>query len=150
MQSGNLVKANDAALVTINQIAPIYVTFAVPERELPEIRRRQNAGTLVVEAEEPASGRSLGRGDLTFVDNAVDPTTGHDQAEGDLPERRPRLWPGQFVNVVVTLTTDQDAIVVPSARSRPASRGPTSTWSRRTRRSSRGRSPSSAPSRTES
>ena len=76
VQAGNVVKANDAALVSINQMTPITVAFTVPERELPEIRRRQNAGTLVVEAEEPATGRLLGKGDLTFVDNTVDRATG--------------------------------------------------------------------------
>ena len=61
-RSGNVVKANDATLVTINQIAPIYVTFAVPERELPEIRRRQNAGHASSSRRRtPASGRTLGQ-----------------------------------------------------------------------------------------
>ncbi len=113
VQSGNVVKSNDAVLVTINQIAPIYLTFAVPERELPEIRRRQNAGTLVVEAEEPASGRSLGRGELTFVDNIVDRATGTITLKATFTNADRVLWPGEFVNAVLTLTTDQGAIVAP-------------------------------------
>ena len=113
VQSGNVVKANDAVLVTINQIAPIYLTFAVPERELPEIRRRQNAGTLVVEAEEPAGGRSLGRGELTFVDNIVDRATGTITLKATFANADRVLWPGEFVNAVLTLTTDQGAIVAP-------------------------------------
>ena len=113
VQSGNVVKANDAVLVTINQIAPIYLTFAVPERELPEIRRRQNEGSLVVEAEEPASGRSLGRGALTFVDNTVDRATGTITLKATFANVDRVLWPGEFVNAVLTLTTDQGAIVAP-------------------------------------
>ncbi len=113
VQSGNVVKANDAVLVTINQIAPIYLTFAVPERELPEIRRRQNAGSLVVEAEEPASGKSLGRGELTFVDNAVDRATGTITLKATFANADRVLWPGEFVNAVLTLATEQGAIVAP-------------------------------------
>ena len=113
VQSGNVVKSNDAVLVTINQIAPIYLTFAVPERELPEIRRRQNEGSLVVEAEEPASGRSLGRGALTFVDNTVDRATGTITLKATFANVDRVLWPGEFVNAVLTLTTDQGAIVAP-------------------------------------
>ena len=113
VQSGNVVKSNDAVLVTINQIAPIYLAFAVPERELPEIRRRQNEGSLVVEAEEPASGRSLGRGALTFVDNTVDRATGTITLKATFANVDRVLWPGEFVNAVLTLTTDQGAIVAP-------------------------------------
>jgi len=113
VQPGNVVKSNDAVLVTINQIAPIYLTFAVPERELPEIRRRQNEGSLVVEAEEPASGRSLGRGALTFVDNTVDRATGTITLKATFGNADRVLWPGEFVNAVLTLTTDQGAIVAP-------------------------------------
>jgi multidrug efflux system membrane fusion protein len=113
VQAGNVVKSNDAVLVTINQIAPIYLAFAVPERELPEIRRRQNAGSLVVEAEEPASGKSLGRGELTFVDNAVDRATGTITLKATFPNTDRVLWPGEFVNAVLTLATEQNAIVAP-------------------------------------
>ncbi len=113
VQSGNVVKANDAVLVTINQIAPIYLTFAVPERELPEIRRRQNAGSLVVEAEEPGNGKSLGRGELTFVDNTVDRATGTITLKATFENADRVLWPGEFVNAVLTLTTEQGAIVAP-------------------------------------
>lgn len=113
VQSGNVVKANEAVLVTINQIAPIYLTFAVPERELPEIRRRQNAGSLVVEAEEPATGRSLGRGELTFVDNSVDRATGTITLKATFANLDRVLWPGEFVNAVLTLATEQNAVVAP-------------------------------------
>lgn len=114
VQAGNVVKANDAALVTINQVAPIYLAFAVPERELPEIRRRQNAGSLAVEAQEPATGRLLARGALTFLDNTVDRATGTITLKATFPNTDRILWPGEFVNAVLTLATEQDAIVAPT------------------------------------
>ena len=114
VQAGNVVKANDAVLVSINQVVPIYLTFAVPERELPEIRRRQNAGALAVEAEEPATGRRLGRGELTFVDNTVDRATGTITLKATFPNTDRVLWPGEFVNAVLTLATEPNAIVAPT------------------------------------
>jgi len=114
VQAGNVVKANDAVLVAINQVAPIYLTFAVPERELPEIRRRLNAGRLSVEAEEPATGRPLGRGELTFVDNTVDRATGTITLKATFANADRVLWPGEFVNAVLTLATEANAIVAPT------------------------------------
>lgn len=114
IQIGNVVKANDVPLVTINKIAPIYVAFAVPERELPEIRRRQNAGTLSVDAEDPATGRSLARGELTFLDNAVDRATGTITLKATFANTERILWPGEFVNAVLTLTTQAGAVVAPA------------------------------------
>jgi len=76
VQVGNVVKANDATLVTINQVAPIYLSFAVPERDLDAIRRHQTGGRLPVDAVDAVSGKTLSRGELTFLDNTVDRTTG--------------------------------------------------------------------------
>ncbi|MDE3153744.1 MAG: efflux RND transporter periplasmic adaptor subunit [Acidobacteriota bacterium] len=114
VHAGNLVKVNDVPLVVINQISPIYVTFAVPEAQLPDIKRYRAAGTLHVEATIPNDGGPAAQGTITFVDNAVDPTTGTIKLKGTFPNADHRLWPGQFVNVVLTLTTQPDAIVVPS------------------------------------
>lgn len=116
VHQGNLVKANDAdhPLVVINQVRPIYVAFSVPEQELPDIRKYMALGTLKVEA--PIAGREgrPARGDLAFVDNAVDLTTGTIQLKAAFPNSDNALWPGQFVNVVLTLTTEANALVVPS------------------------------------
>jgi len=113
--AGNLVRANDQTpLVTINQVTPIYVSFAFPEALLSDLRRYLAQGSLRVEA-RPASGdgpRAIGR--ITFVDNAVDQTTGTIKIKGTFPNEDRGLWPGQFVNVVVRLTTESAAIVVPS------------------------------------
>ena len=105
VQAGNVVKANDATLVTINQVAPVYVTFAVPERDLAEIRRRQADGALTVEAEDPATGKTIASGTLTFIDNTVDRTTGTITLKATFPNADRALWPGQFVNARITLAT---------------------------------------------
>src|SRR5205807_5071782 len=113
---GNLVRANDTTpLVVINQISLIYVSFAIPEAQLPAFKRYMTAGTVRVQARAPndAGGASIGR--ITFVDNAVDQTTGTIKIKGTFGNENRRLWPGQFVNVAVTLTTDPSAIVVPTS-----------------------------------
>ncbi|HWP45985.1 MAG TPA: efflux RND transporter periplasmic adaptor subunit [Candidatus Limnocylindrales bacterium] len=111
---GNLIKANDTVLVNINQISPIYVTFSVPEQELPEIKKYMAQGKLQVEAEIPNSEGNPVKGVVTFVDNAVDKATGTIQLKGTFDNEEKRLWPGQFVNVTLTLTTQPNAIVAPS------------------------------------
>ena len=114
VHEGNVVKANDVDLVTINQISPIDVSFAVPEQQLPEIKKRMAAKPLDVAAyikEEP--GKPLD-GRLTFIDNAVDPTTATIKLKGTFANQDRRLWPGQFVDVVLTLSNEPNAIVVPS------------------------------------
>jgi membrane fusion protein, multidrug efflux system len=114
VKQGNVVKANDIVLVVINQINPIYVTFSVPEQNLSEIRKYMAAGKLKVEAISPNDENRPEKGILSFVDNAVDSTTGTIRLKGTFANREKKLWPGQFVNVVLTLTTQPDAIVVPS------------------------------------
>jgi multidrug efflux system membrane fusion protein len=115
LQVGNLVKANDVnALVVINRVQPIYVSFAVPEQALGEIRARLAAGPLVVETFASGESRLLASGSLVFVDNAVDPTTGTIRLRGEFANADRTLWPGQFVNVSVRLREQPDAIVVPA------------------------------------
>jgi membrane fusion protein, multidrug efflux system len=111
---GNLVRANDTTpIVTINRITPVYVSFAIPEAQLPELKRFMARGALTVRAQAPDENTpSLGR--INFVDNAVDVTTGTIKVKGTFPNEDRRLWPGQFVNATVTLTKDPSAIVVPS------------------------------------
>jgi multidrug efflux system membrane fusion protein len=114
VNAGNLVRANDQApLVVINQITPIYVAFGMPEPLLPELRRYMARGTLRVEA-RPTNGDGLATGTVTFIDNAVDQTTGTIKVKGTFPNADRQLWPGQFVNVVVRLMTETEALVVPS------------------------------------
>lgn len=111
---GNIVKANDTELITINQIAPIYVAFAVPEQSLSEIKRYMAKGALKVEALLPNDSKGAEQGVLTFIDNVIDKTTGTILFKGTFANKERRLWPGQFVNVVLRLTTQKDAIIIPS------------------------------------
>jgi multidrug efflux system membrane fusion protein len=112
---GNLIKANaDNPMVTINQIQPIYVTFSVPEQYLNEIKKYMTAGKLGVEAFISKEDVISEQGVLTFIDNTVDMTTGTIKLKGTFANKGKRLWPGQFVNVLLTLTMQPDAIVVPS------------------------------------
>lgn len=112
---GNLIRANDTTpIVTINRITPVYVSFAVPEAQLPQLKRYMARGQLPVRALAPdeTGGPSLGR--VNFVDNAVDVTTGTIKVKGTFPNEDRRLWPGQFVNVTVTLSQEANAVVVPA------------------------------------
>jgi len=112
---GNVVKANpDTPMVTINQVEPIYVDFSVPQQVLPEIREYAAQGELAISALLPGQEERPEEGTLSFIDNAVSLTTGTIKLKGTFPNRQRRLWPGQFVNVVLTLAREPNAIVVPS------------------------------------
>ncbi len=115
IQQGNLVKANDTnPLVTINQVVPIYVSFSVPEQNIAEIRTYRSEGVLRVEAGF-ANSRELTSGTLASIDNTADAATGTIRLRAEFANLDKALWPGQFVNVRVTLYEQKDAIVVPSA-----------------------------------
>ena len=112
---GNLVKANDLpVLVVINQVTPVYVAYAIPERYLAEVRKYMAKGSLGVGAVIPDDPQHPEGGTLTFVDNTVDRATGTIQLKATFPNRNRRLWPGQFVNTIVRLAEQTNAIVVPS------------------------------------
>ena len=118
LHPGNLVKANDSAsaIVVINQIKPIYVDFNVPEKDLDEVRRDMTGHQLAVlvrprSRELQAASES---GTLSFIDNAVNATTGTFELKGLFPNAMERLWPGQFVDVTLTLSEVPDTILVPS------------------------------------
>ena len=116
VHEGNLVRANDATpLVIINQVSPIFVSFGIPEARLPELKRYMDQGSVKVEALAPTDTGAPSVGRITFVDNSVDPTTGTIKIKGTFGNETRHLWPGQFVNVAVTLTTDPHAVVVPTA-----------------------------------
>ena len=125
---GDLVRTNDTLpLVTINQMAPIYVTFSVPARFLNDIRQAEARGSLSVIASGqpsvmpgaqqdtalPASALSA-RGTVTFIDNAVDSTTATIKLKATFPNRDREVWPGQFVQVAMQLSMQPHAVVVPS------------------------------------
>ena len=112
---GNVVKANpDNPMVTINQVNPIYVTFAVPQQTLPEIKQNMARGKLAVTAVIQGQEDRPETGTLTFVDNNVDLNTGTIKLKATFENRERRLWPGEFVNVALTLAEESNAIVVPT------------------------------------
>jgi multidrug efflux system membrane fusion protein len=114
VNQGNIIKADDIHLVVINQIVPIDVAFSIPEQFLLEIKKYTASGKLQVEALVPMNEEKPEKGVITFIDNAVDSHTGTIRLKGTFANRERKLWPGQFVNVVLTLTTEPNAIVVPS------------------------------------
>lgn len=114
VNAGNLVKANDVPLVVINQISPIFVTFSAPEQHLSVIRQRSAREKLSVRVTPHDNPDRSIRGQLTVVDNMVDTGTGGIKLKATFENRDGLLWPGQYVNVVLTLDTIQNATVVPS------------------------------------
>ena len=113
--AGNLVQPNATTpMVTITQSAPIYVTFSVPERDLMRIRQSSGASGLAAEVEIPGDESNHVLGKLSLVDNTVDVATGTVRLKATFQNDDRRLYPGQFVNVVLTLGTQNQAIVVPS------------------------------------
>lgn len=115
LHEGNLVKANaDTPMVVINQVQPVNVTFNLPEKNLPEIRKYMTAGKLGVEAFLSAEDKSPAKGSLSFIENLVDTSTGTIMMKAAFPNQDRRLWPGQFVNVIITLAIQQNMTVVPS------------------------------------
>ncbi len=114
VHSGNLLKANDATLVVIHQTKPIEVLFSVPEKELPTIKRYLSKKKLEVKAFLPESEENPEIGTLSFINNTVDKATGTILLKGNFENKNERLWPGQFVNVVLTLDIEPNAITIPS------------------------------------
>ena len=115
VQRGNVVKAIDGGpLVVVNRVDPIYVSFSVPERRLAGLKAARAAGQLEVKALVAGEEARPLSGELTFLDNAVDRTTGTIRLKGTFPNRERRLWPGQFVEVRLAIGARADALVVPA------------------------------------
>jgi multidrug efflux system membrane fusion protein len=124
VQVGNVVKGNDdTPLVVINQVQPIYVSFSIPEQHLGDVKTYRAAGSLRVEVRAPHQAETLATGALTFINNAVDQTTATIQLKATFANTNNALWPGQFVDVVLTLTS-RAAIVVPSQAIQAGQQGP--------------------------
>jgi membrane fusion protein, multidrug efflux system len=114
LQPGNLVKANDISLVTINQLQPIYATFSIPEKRLAEVKKAMAGGQLKIDASIPNDPASRESGTISFLDNAVNAATGTIKLKGVFANSSRKLWPGQFVDLVMTLASRQNAVVVPT------------------------------------
>jgi len=113
IKQGNVVKATDVDLVTINQLHPIYVTFTVPESNLPLIKTHMAAGDVSVQSYLQGDNTAE-KGKLSFVENMVDSATGTIRMKALFDNPVTRLWPGQFVRTVIRLNASADSIVVPS------------------------------------
>jgi len=125
VKQGNVVTANNMDMMVINQVEPIYVTFSVPENQLSAIKKYMAAGSLTVRARpQDAETGEEERGALTFVDNSVDVTTGTIKLKGTFPNTDHKLWPGQFVRVILRLTTEKNAVVVPNEAIQTGQTGP--------------------------
>lgn len=117
---GNIVQAGGDVLVTLNQIRPIYVTFSVPEQHFGDITRRMAETKLPVQAKLPSTTSAdegtdnSVLGELSFLDNSVDATTGMIQLKATFPNQDNALWPGQFLQVVLKLKEQANSIVVPA------------------------------------
>lgn len=113
VHEGDVVKANETSLVTLNQIAPTDVRFTVPEQELPAVQQALAAGPIGVSAHPGGSADPPETGTLDFVDNSVDRTTGTIALKARFENSERRLWPGQYVDVVMRIGARIDAVVVP-------------------------------------
>lgn len=115
VKEGNLVKENDTvSLVDILQVQPVYVSFAVPEQTLSDIRRFRASGQLTVTAAPDGTQEPPTAGKLDFIDNSVDTQTGTIRLKATFPNADRKLWPGQFANATLRLTTEQNCITVPA------------------------------------
>jgi multidrug efflux system membrane fusion protein len=114
VNAGVIIKANDTPLITLNQIAPVYARFSVPEKYLSDVKRYRAAGGVQVKV-SPSSGfkGEVRTGKLVFIDNSVDVNTGMIQLKAEFPNADGFLWPGQFVNVALQLTVQRESIVAP-------------------------------------
>jgi multidrug efflux system membrane fusion protein len=128
LKKGNLVKASELSsqipLVTISQLRPIYVSFTVPERQLAELRQAEAEGSVPVVASIPSQSQAPIAGKLAFIDNQVDVATGTVTVKAEFANDDTRLWPGQFVNITLTLGVQASAVVAPSAAIQIGQNGP--------------------------
>jgi multidrug efflux system membrane fusion protein len=114
VHQGNVVNPDETTLAVVNQIRPIYVGFSVPQQELSEIRHRVADERLLVEVYPGKHHDRATVGELSFINNQVDTDTGTVLLKGLFANDDEQLWPGQFVDTVVTLAVQRDAVVVPS------------------------------------
>ncbi len=122
-QQGTMVKENGDPLVTINQIVPVYVSFTILEERLADVRQYSQRDPLIVTARPSADSTHVYQGKLTFINNAVDESTGTILLKATFPNEDRALWPGQFARVDVVLTTEPNAVVIPAAAVQTSQQG---------------------------
>jgi multidrug efflux system membrane fusion protein len=114
LKAGNLIKAADVPIVVINQVDPIYVNFTVPQQYWGEVKKHLSEGDLRVRATAPQDAANRREGKVIFVDNAVDPTTGTLHIRASFENADNHFLSGMFVNVVLQLSEQPNATVVPT------------------------------------
>jgi multidrug efflux system membrane fusion protein len=121
---GNLVKVNDVPLVVINKIQPVFVSFNAPETHFETIRRYSAERRLPVQVTSRDDPGAKATGYLSVVDNTIDAQTGTIHLKATFDNANGMLWPGQFVDVILTLNSTSDATVVPAEAIQPGQKGP--------------------------
>jgi multidrug efflux system membrane fusion protein len=121
---GNVVKANETNLVTIQQLEPLYVDFTITERDFPTVKELSGKGTLQTQVSLPQNPGETRGGPLTFIDTAVQPGAGRLRVQATLPNQDHYFWPGQFVNVRLVLRTIEKAVLIPYACTQMGQQGP--------------------------
>jgi len=115
VNQGAVVAANKTTLLVVNQVKPVYVTFSVPEKNLPEIRTAQEKSVLTVAIRVPGADAQTRQGRLTFIDNTVDPATGMIRLKGTFANTDAFLWPGLYVQVSLIIGEEPGAVVIPAS-----------------------------------
>jgi multidrug efflux system membrane fusion protein len=116
LKLGSSVRSADSTpLVTINQLQPILVAYSISQEDMSELQKAMAAGSVAVRAKVPDSSAPVQQGTVSYVENAIDPATNTLSVKAVFPNTDEFLWPGQFVNVTMTVRTDPNAIVVPVA-----------------------------------
>ena len=122
VKAGNLVSTS-TTLVTINSMDPILVGFSIPERQLDDVRRYQSDKDMHIDILPDRNGPVAAQGKLVFIDNTVTPQTGTVLLKTRVPNAKEVIWPGQFVNVRIVLTTEPEAVVLPEIAVQPGQDG---------------------------
>jgi multidrug efflux system membrane fusion protein len=122
---GNVVQANNTSLLLIQRLDPIYANFTITERDLPEVQKELRLGTLQAMVRLPSDMETGTRvGKVEFLDNAVQNGTGTINLRATLRNSDHHFWPGQFVNVKLVLSTDKNAVLIPSQATQISQKGP--------------------------
>jgi membrane fusion protein, multidrug efflux system len=123
INQGNLIRASDAAIVTVMQTDPVYVSFRVPESYLPAIRKGMAAGSLDVAVTVPDANEPPVHGELSLIENTVDVDSRMIYLRATFDNKEQRLWPGQYVDVILSVAKEPNSVVVPSAAIQTGQKG---------------------------
>jgi membrane fusion protein, multidrug efflux system len=121
---GNVVAANTGSLLVVQKLDPIYADFTITENDLSAVQRNMAEGVLKAEVRLPDEPQVSGEGEVSFMDNAVQDTTGTVKLRATIPNAEHHFWPGRFVKVRLVLRTIRDAVLVPAAAPQMSAKGP--------------------------